>query len=90
MAQLRDFLQTLPAPGVFECNLSPFEEYCIERGPFSHTLSKMYALVAAPREDFQSPFFQRWELELNKTFTEEQHTNIIHFKINLPIYNEGK
>lgn len=61
-AQFRHYLHTLHAPVVFERKLFPLEEYYIERGPLSHTISKIYTLLAAPSDDFQLPFFQKWEV----------------------------
>lgn len=63
--QLRHFLNTLTSPSGYECNLTPFEEYCNGSGLLHQTLSKMYALLAAPLEGFQMLFFRKWEMDLN-------------------------
>lgn len=77
-AQLRHFSYSLNTSESFKRNLLPFEEYCIERGSLSHTLSKIYALLVVPQEDFQLPFFQKWELDLDRIFSEEQRNNTVH------------
>lgn len=73
--QLRHFLNTLSSYGR---TLTIFEEYCNGSGVFHQTLSKTYALLIAPSEDFRLPFFRGWERDLGRTFTEEQCTNMIH------------
>lgn len=76
--QLRHFLNTLILPSSYGCTLTIFEEYCNGSSVFHQTLSKTYALLVAPSEDFRLPFFRGWERDLGRTFMEEQCTNMIH------------
>lgn len=74
--QLRHFFHTLPAPGIFDRSLSPFEECCVEQGLFPHIILKMYSLLITRLEDYQLTFLQKWEVDLGRTFTRGQHTNV--------------
>lgn len=78
MVQLRHFLHTMCPPESLDRSSLPFEKYCMEKGPLLHTLSKMYALLVKPWENFRLPFLRKWELDLSRTFSEGQSTNIIH------------
>lgn len=44
---IETFFIYLHAPDVFERNQFSLEEYCIKRGPLSHTISKIYTLLVA-------------------------------------------
>lgn len=70
-AQLRHF-NTLPSPDSFQRPLTPLEQLCEETGPCSHLLSKMY---------YVPPYIRKWERTLDRTFTQVQHRQIIHFAL---------
>lgn len=75
------FLETLGPTEDYRRPHTKFEVYCEEKGPLSRTISKMYALLSAPPEDFIMPGLRKWERDLDQTFTPSQRQNIIYLSI---------
>lgn len=80
-AQLRHFLNTLPPPDRFQRTLTPLEQLCEGTGPCSHLISQMYALLVAPQEDYVPPYIRKWEMTLDRTFTQAQHRQIVNLAL---------
>lgn len=78
---LRHFLNTLPPPDRFQRTLTPLEQLCEGTGPCSHLISQMYALLVAPQEDYVPPYIRKWEMTLDRTFTQAQHRQIVNLAL---------
>lgn len=79
--QLHHFLHSLQTPGRFDRRLSTFEEYCSEDGVLTQVLSKTYSLLISPPEHLHLPWLEKWEKEMNRTFTRSQQQNIVRFSL---------
>lgn len=79
--QLCNFLRSLGSPTNFQRQLTTFELYCEDTEPLPRVISKMYALLNNPWEDFVMPSINKWERNLNSTFTPVQLKNTIYLSL---------
>lgn len=77
--QLCHFLKTLPLPNSPDQNLTTLEIYCSEKGAMPHTLSAIYQLLITPLDGHRLSCLDKWERDLQCTFTTRQRQNILHF-----------
>lgn len=84
--QVRHYLDTLWPLESYQHPCTKFELYCEEKEPLFRTISRMYAMLISPPDDFIMPSLSKWERELNKIFTLAQHQNIIHLALKSSVY----
>lgn len=76
--QLHHFLHSLADPSHYNRTLT---EYCGENGTLPQVLSKTYALLNNPPEQPQLSFLQKWETDLNRTFTVAKQQSILRLSL---------
>lgn len=79
--QLHHFLHSIANPSQFSRSLTTFEDYCLDEGVLPQVLSKTYALLNFPSDQPQLSFLQKWEVDLNQSFTVLERQNILRFSL---------
>lgn len=79
LQQLTHFLSCLRRQGWSNRLNSPLENLCLAKAPSTHGVSEAYKVLIHPPEGFVPGFLWKWERDLDKTFSDEQHDHILYF-----------
>lgn len=75
---LHHFLHSIANPAKFNRTLMTFEDYCRDEEVLPQVLSKTYAMLNSPSEQPDMSFIQKWETDLQCSFTDAKKNLLLH------------